>query len=83
MAKNLPEMQETRFDPWVRKIPWRREWLSIPVFLPGQLHGQRKLASYSSWFRRMSDATERLTLREGEEGGRMVGAGSRATESGI
>ena len=24
-----------RFDPWVRKIPWRREWLTIPVFLPG------------------------------------------------
>ena len=25
MAKNLPVMQETRFKPWVRKIPWRRE----------------------------------------------------------
>ena len=22
------------FDPWVRKIPWRRAWLHIPVFLP-------------------------------------------------
>ena len=20
-------------DPWIRKIPWRREWLSILVFL--------------------------------------------------
>ena len=19
------------FDPWVRKIPWRKEWLSTPV----------------------------------------------------
>ena len=27
MVKNLPAMQETRFDPWVRKIPWRWEWL--------------------------------------------------------
>ena len=26
-------MQETGFDPWVRKIPWRREWLPTPVFL--------------------------------------------------
>ena len=33
MVKNLLAMQETicnarrlRFDPWVRKIPWRREW---------------------------------------------------------
>ena len=24
MAKSLPTMQETRSDPWVGKIPWRR-----------------------------------------------------------
>jgi hypothetical protein len=23
-------------NPWVRKIHWRREWLSIPIFLPGE-----------------------------------------------
>jgi len=27
------------FDPWVKKIPWRREWLPTPVFLPGEFHG--------------------------------------------
>ena len=27
------------FDPWVWKIPWRREWLLTPVFLPGEFHG--------------------------------------------
>ena len=27
------------FDPWVRKIPWRRKWQSTPVFLPGKSHG--------------------------------------------
>ena len=27
------------FDPWVGKIPWRREWLPIPVFWPGEFHG--------------------------------------------
>ena len=32
------------FGPWVRKIPWRREWLPTPVFLPGEFHGQRSLA---------------------------------------
>jgi len=26
-------------DPWVRKIPWRRERQSTPVFLPGEFHG--------------------------------------------
>jgi len=25
-----------RFDPWVRKIPWRRAWQPTPVFLPGE-----------------------------------------------
>ena len=35
------------FDPWVRKIPWRRVWQSTPVFLPGESHGRRRLASYS------------------------------------
>ena len=28
-------------------IPWRREWLSTPVFLPGGFHGQRSLAGFS------------------------------------
>ena len=34
------------FDPWVRKIPWRMAWPPIPVFLPGESHGQRSLAVY-------------------------------------
>ena len=46
MVKNLPAIQETRFDPWVRKIPWKREWLPTPVFLPGDFHGQRSLVGY-------------------------------------
>ena len=33
------------FNPLVRQIPWRREWLSTPVFLPGESHGQRSLAA--------------------------------------
>jgi len=34
-------MEETcyGFYPWVGKIPWRREWLPIPVFLPAESHG--------------------------------------------
>ena len=27
-------MQETWFNPWIRKIPWRRKWQPTPVFLP-------------------------------------------------
>ena len=34
MVKNLPAMQETRFNPWIRKIHWRSEWLPTPILLP-------------------------------------------------
>ena len=27
------------FDPWVRRIPWRRKWQPTPGFLPGKSHG--------------------------------------------
>ena len=37
------------FDPCFRKIPWRRKWQPMPVFLPGKLHGQRSLVGYSLW----------------------------------
>ena len=39
---------------------WRRKWQPTPVFLPGESHGQRSLAGYSSWGRKESDMTERL-----------------------
>ena len=42
-------MQETRFHPWVRKIPWRRKQQSTPVFLSGKYHGQRRLVGYTPW----------------------------------
>ena len=31
------------------KIPWRREQLPTPLFLPGEVHGQRGLVGYSLW----------------------------------
>ena len=37
------------FDPWVRKIYWRKAWQPTPVFLSGKSHGQRNLAGCSSW----------------------------------
>ena len=49
------------FDPWVRKIPWRRSWQPTPVFLPGESHGQGSLTSYSPWSCKESDTTEACT----------------------
>ena len=56
-VKNLP-----RFNPWVGKISWRREWPPTPVFLPAGFHRQKGLVSYHPWCRKESDMTERLTL---------------------
>ena len=40
------------FDPRVRKIPWRKEWLPILVFLPGESQGQASLVGYCPWGRK-------------------------------
>ena len=47
-----------------------------PLFLPGELHGQRSLVGYSPWGRKESDTAEQLALNPGKrkwggpEGGR-------------
>jgi len=38
---------DTWFNPWVRKIPWRRKWQPTPVFLPGESHGGAWWSTYS------------------------------------
>ena len=62
MVKNPPQCRIPGLDPWVGKIPWRREWLPTPVFLPGEFHGQGSLAGYSPWGYKESGTTELLTL---------------------
>ena len=43
----MQETQETWFNPWVRKIPWRRKWQHTPVLAPEKSRGQRSLGGYS------------------------------------
>ena len=50
------------FDPWFGKIPWIKEWQPTPAFLPGESHGQRKLAGYTPWGDKESDTTEQLSM---------------------
>ena len=45
------------FDPWVGKIPCRRERLPTPVFWPREFHGL-----YSPWGCKELDMTEQLSL---------------------
>ena len=62
MVKNLPAMQETRVQSLDWQIPWWREWLPTPVFLPGEFHRQRSLEGYSPWGSKESDTTATNTL---------------------
>ena len=46
VVKNLPTNardRRHRFNPWDRKIPWRRKRQPTPVFLPGESQGQKSL----------------------------------------
>ena len=56
------QSERPRFGHWISKIPWRREWLPTPIFLPGETHGQRNLEGYRPQGRKESHTTERLTL---------------------
>ena len=50
LVKNPPAMERPGFDPWVGKIPWRRERLPTPVFWLGEFH-----ELYSPWGSKESD----------------------------
>ena len=58
-SNNLSGIQcgRPRFSPWVGKIPWRRKWLSTPVFWPGEFYGL-----YSPWGHDKLDTTEWFSL---------------------
>ena len=64
MAQTIKETflqcRRPEFDPWVGKIPWRKERIPTPVLLPAEFHGQRSLLGYSPWDHKDSDMTDWL-----------------------
>ena len=49
-VKNPPaNAGEAGLIPGWGEIPWCGKWQPTPVFLPGEPHGQRSVASYSPW----------------------------------
>ena len=50
-----------RLNPWAGKMSWRRKWQRVPIFLPGEAHGQRNLEGYSPQGHKESDMTEWLS----------------------
>ena len=63
-SRICPQYWRPVFDPWIRKIPWRRKWQPTLVSLPGILHGWRNLASNSPWHWEESDTTEWLHFNQ-------------------
>ena len=55
VVKNLPAVWET----WVQSLGWEdpveKCMQPPPVFLPGESHGQKRLAGYSPWGRKESE----------------------------
>ena len=50
--------QKRGFNPWVRKILWRRRWQPTPVFLLGISHEKRSLVGYSPGGHKESEMTD-------------------------
>ena len=50
------------FNPWVRKIPWRRAWQPTTAFLPGESHGFSTVHRVSESWTRLSDGAHAHTL---------------------
>ena len=63
VAESTCQCRRCGFNPWVRKMPWKRKWQLIPVFLPGKSHGQKSMAGYNPW------GCKNLTWRIGEGNG--------------
>ena len=62
-VKNLPATWETWVQTLCREDPLKEErWQPTPVFLAGELRGQRSLTGYSPWGPKELDKTEQLTL---------------------
>ena len=59
-GKECLQCGRPKFDPWVRKILWRREWQPTPIFLPGEFCRQRSLVGSSPWGHKELDTTEWL-----------------------
>ena len=58
MVKNLPTMQETQVPSLGQEDCLEKEWLSTPVFLPGESQGPGSLVGCRLWGRTELDTTE-------------------------
>ena len=58
-------LRRSGFEPWVGKVPWRRKWPPILVFLPGKSDRQRISVGYSPQGGKKLDTTEHTCCPNG------------------
>ena len=63
MVKNPPTIQETRVQSLGWEDPLEKGMATHSSILVWKIHVQGNLAGYSSWGRKESDMSERLTFR--------------------
>ena len=55
------------FNPWFKKIPWRRAWQHNPIFLPRESEGLRSLMGYSPQGGKESTQLKRIIMHVEEK----------------
>ena len=79
-ASQCPRLKRLGFDPWIRKIPWRRVWQPTTSFLLGESHEQRSLTGCfrrvvksRTWLKRLAQGHSRRRRRsEALKGGEVI-----------
>ena len=61
IVKNLTAMQETQTQYLGQEDPLEKGMTTHSSLLPGEFHGQRRLAGYSPWGHKESKTTEQHT----------------------
>ena len=61
-SANEGDARDVGLIPGSGRFPWRREWQSIPVFLPGESHEQGSLVSYSPLGCKESETAEKPSI---------------------
>ena len=50
-----------RFDPWIRKIPWRRKWQPSLLLLPEKILWTEEYGRLHPWGHKVPDTTKQLS----------------------
>ena len=64
-ARQCRRYKRCKFYLWVGKIPWWMARQPMPIFLAGELHGQRSLVGYSPQHQKELDMTEVTRMQHG------------------